>query len=246
MKTFVKNIFKTAGDIVADFFPFRCAGCGTDSPGPVCSACEKKIKRIGEPYCKVCGRALPPGVYDTVGCNDCGGSGTYYDLLRSALVYDAPVDGLVINFKFKKNFRCGQYLCETMDGHVRENRSFFDCCSGADYIVPVPLYPFRRISRGFNQADLISARFSRLVDVPVKPILQRVRNTKQQSMLPKDQRSKNVKNAFRVKKKVLAKGKKIILVDDVVTTGATIIECSRTLKESGAAEIIVFSLARRC
>lgn len=246
MKTIIRKIIETAGGIAADFFPYNCAGCGVECRDPVCEACAKKIRRVSEPFCKVCGRALPIGVFETNGCGECGGEGSNYDLCRSALIYDDPVNGLVKNFKFKRNIHCGKYLCGTMASHVTENRPFYECCYGADCIAPVPLYPARRILRGFNQADMIAERLSTITGVPVKNILQRVRNTKQQSLLPKDQRTKNVKNAFRVRNSALTAGKKIVLVDDVVTTGATIIECSKTLKEAGAKEVVVFSLARRC
>lgn len=245
VKTIFLKIIETAGGIAADFFPYKCAGCGVECRDPVCAACQKRIRRISEPFCKVCGRALPVGVFETEGCSDCGGEGSHYDLCRSALAYDEPVNGLVKNFKFKRNIHCGKYLCGIMTSHINENQAFYECCYGADCIAPVPLYPVRRITRGFNQSDMIAVNLSRITGAPVKNILQRVRNTKQQSLLPKDQRTKNVKNAFRVRGGG-AEGKKIVLVDDVVTTGATIIECSKTLKEAGAKEVVVFSLARRC
>ncbi len=117
--------------------------------------------------------------------------------------------------------------------------------SSMDFIVPVPLHKNRHQERGFNQSDLLSHEISHHFGIPtVSGLLHRVRETKPQFDLPRKERFQNVKGAFEVKSKNIVKDKKILLFDDIYTTGSTIYECTRALRDGGASQVYVLTLSR--
>jgi ComF family protein len=107
----------------------------------------------------------------------------------------------------------------------------------ADYLAPVPLFWWKKLRRTYNQAELLSKIINKESGIPVLNCLVRVKNTRTQTRLDHKKRQENVKNAFRLKKGISIRNKKIIIIDDVMTTGATIKECARVLKENGAEEV---------
>ncbi len=241
----LQNTFSLSARIATLFIPYRCPGCGTVGERLVCPECEKKIKRIAEPYCKTCGRPLPPGVRETTDCRECRGAKLKFDVCRSVFHYQPPVDELVKKFKFRRNFAAGRRLMDGVCEIARSDPEYFAGFDASAGIVPVPLHLFRYIRRGFNQSEYFSESLSRMWSVKVMPCLIRRRHTRPQSLLPLKERAKNVRGAFAVKKNTVLSGKRIVLVDDVLTTGATIKECSRVLKEAGAGEVYVLTIARR-
>lgn len=122
-----------------------------------------------------------------------------------------------------------------------ENKKYFE---GVDYIVPVPLHKRRFAERGFNQAEEIARMLSRELNIEMKNVLLREKATKQQAKLHKQERIENIKDAFVLKSEVDVKNKNIIVVDDVFTTGSTLGECARVLKDAGAGSAKAFTLAR--
>jgi ComF family protein len=124
------------------------------------------------------------------------------------------------------------------DKKIKEN------IADVDIVVPVPLHWIKKLHRGFNQSELLSLGIQRYFSKPIiRNNLCRIKNTKAQTLLSKNQRKLNIHNAFFVRQPELFKGKKILLVDDVLTTGATASECSRKLKESGAESVHLLVLA---
>ena len=114
-----------------------------------------------------------------------------------------------------------------------------------DMVVPVPLYWLRRWQRGFNQSLLLAEAYVGERGWPIEPnILRRTRNTRPQVMLPAELRAANVRNAFAVTDPDRVRGRRVLIVDDVLTTMHTVIECSRVLKQAGAAEVYVVAAAR--
>ena len=113
-----------------------------------------------------------------------------------------------------------------------------------DVIVPVPLHPTRQRERGFNQASLLAELLSPEISVPSKPLLERIRHTTTQTALDRAERMKNLHNAFRLRKRVNVRDLRVLLVDDVLTTGSTLSECARVLKRAGAISVHAVTAAR--
>ena len=114
---------------------------------------------------------------------------------------------------------------------------------GFDYIIPVPLYPSRKRERGYNQSRILAEEVSKTISVPLaEKVLIRKKKTKDQTHLSPEERERNVKGAFVVRANLTLQGKKVILVDDVITTGSTLKECARVLKEAGAREVVGVTL----
>jgi ComF family protein len=113
-----------------------------------------------------------------------------------------------------------------------------------DLIVPVPLHPARQRERGFNQASLLAELLARQSSIPLKPLLERIRYTNTQTALDRSERMENLHNAFRLRKNVDVRGLRVLLVDDVLTTGSTMNECARVLKRAGALSVYGATAAR--
>lgn len=150
------------------------------------------------------------------------------------------IQNIVHQFKYKNKFRVAQAM-GTLTGNlfISEAVSF-----KADNIIPVPLFRTKRVQRGYNQSEYIAKGLRETLGIPVlNSALKRIRNTRTQTGLDIDERKQNMDGAFRIKNIEAISGKNIILVDDVVTTGATINECAKMLKESGAGDVFVISFA---
>jgi ComF family protein len=146
----------------------------------------------------------------------------------------------VHQFKYGRKVSLGKTLGRLM---ARGCRDFLEDCE-ADIIMPVPLHPKRLRWRGFNQAALLARQVSRAYAVPLDPFtLKRTRATQPQTQLTEPERRRNVRGAFAVRTASTLEGKKVLLVDDIYTSGATVNECSRTLKKAGAATVYVLTLA---
>jgi len=245
LNTVFNSMLDFSRSVLSGIIPYTCPGCGRPGKELVCPDCERKIKYIGEPWCRVCGRQLPPGVSFTDGCRECEGGGFHFDRCRSAMAYEGAVDGAVKKFKFHRNVHMGYYLCRKMSDFISEQGEMFEPLRKADALVPVPLHPFRFLRRGFNQSEMIAREASGALGVPVLPCLARTRHTRPQSLLKAEERIENVQGAFAVKKKYDLPGMRLVVVDDVMTTGATVNECSRVLGEAGAEEVHVLTAARR-
>jgi ComF family protein len=147
----------------------------------------------------------------------------------------------VQKFKYGRKVSLGKPLGRLMAQGCQE---FLEECR-VDLMVPVPLHPKRLRWRGFNQSLLLARQVSRKYEVPIDPfILYRSRETPPQTQLTEDERRKNVRGAFATHPEKSVKGKSVLLVDDVYTSGATVNECSRVLRRGGAREVYVVTLAR--
>ncbi len=162
--------------------------------------------------------------------------------IHSAALYDGALRTAIHRFKFDKRKKLAeplgillvQYLGQAPTLKMKE----------LDSIVPVPLHRRRQRSRGFNQIDLLARIISRYYELPVIGSLERVRDTKPHFELPREERFTNIKGAFKVARPQEVKDKRILLLDDIYTTGATITECAKALTKAGARRIEVLTLAR--
>jgi ComF family protein len=222
--------------------PSACLCCGRerDFPDPLlCPECIDKltIKNIGGgPICPFCGR--PVGSNSS--CELCRGPRPL-DLFFWG-VYDEELKDCLLQFKFHGAIELGKRLSLMAVGAMDERLSQ----KKYDYIIPIPLHKDRHRERRYNQSEIIAAELSRLLDIELFPdVLQRNRATHQQAKLAEKDRWNNVRDAFVILSsfKELLTGKNVLLVDDIVTTGATVFEASRPLLDAGIKRLDIFSLA---
>jgi len=173
-------------------------------------------------------------------CAKCRPKTICYDEGYSAHQYTGVVKELIHLFKYRKRQYLGHFLGGSLLDCVRERGDL----SGYDAIVPVPLHWRRQWSRGFNQATDLGKALSNGFGIPImKRNLRRVLNTRPQVRIEPKEREDNIKNAFRVRRPGKVAGKKLVLLDDVITTGATLNECARVLKMAGALKVTIVTLA---
>jgi ComF family protein len=224
-------------------FPEKCPFCQkitlrsqTDSP-LLCSECLEEIHWIRPPFCPQCGRPYPHDGPSHL-CSDCIQNKNAFDTARAVVYYQNGIAGALRRFKYHGETNLIRVLTELWQRLEADH-------TPGEVIVPVPLHPRRLRERGFNQAVLLAKPLGRMLRIKVYPrVLKRVRNTLPQVDLKPEERRKNVRGAFAVREKSLVYGRKIILIDDVYTTGATVQECTKILKRSGAKEVHVLTLAR--
>ncbi len=222
--------------------PPRCIGCETlvELPGDLCAGCWKNIHFIAPPVCAVCSAPLPYEAGESALCGACIVKSPYYDRAVAVFVYDDASRRLITRFKYHDQTHATATYAHWMLRIAGELAAKSDC------IAPVPMHPWRLFTRRYNQSALLARVMSKQSGAPYVPeLLKRVRRTPPQAGLARKERIKNVKRAFAVSPRHDVKGKTVLLVDDVLTTGATIQECSRMLKRAGAKQVFVATLARR-
>jgi ComF family protein len=223
------------------FLPRLCLFCGAavgeEAEVAVCPECKGQIEWVESPMCTCCGAvfASRDGV-DRV-CGECQKDPPPFTRARAAAIYDGPAAQAVKRFKFGGKMA---YL-PVMQAWLQRPLCL-ELVADADLIAPVPLHPRRIRQRGFNQALLLAHAFP---EVPLgREVVVRVRHTVPQVELKPKERRDNVKGAFVVPNPALVKGKNVLLLDDVFTTGATVRECAKVLLKSGARRVDVLTVAR--
>lgn len=227
-------------------YPPSCLHCGdrlTDAD--LCAACIKMVPIIREPLCIVCGIPFHSGAGSNHRCGNCLRRPPRFRCARACTTYattqheTGPIAVLVQRFKYNRDVSLAASLGRFLSDHSPFNSYEYDA------IVPVPLHDDRLRWRGFNQALLLARRVAGATQVSVAPfLLERTRPTQPQVELDETQRRNNVKNAFRAARPELIRNRQFLLVDDVMTTGATADECARTLRTAGARCVDVLALAR--
>lgn len=215
-------------------FPQKCLGCGIEGE-LICKVCRQSLPRIAHPVCPQCGRPQPSGII----CPVCVSGGHAINGLRSPLKFEGVVREAIHQFKYK-NLRT---LARPLAGMMAEYLSLYPL--PADLLIPVPLHPRRLKERGYNQSALLAQELSKLAYLTLADDL--LIRTKYHLPQAKTQnvgeRLQNVKQAFACSTSKL-KGKKILLIDDVSTSGATMEACALALKSAGAESVWGLVLAR--
>jgi ComF family protein len=232
-------------------YPPRCRACGGRIHGRdaeyFCSSCWKQIRLVSHPLCDLCGRPFPDASGEDHTCGVCLSRAPEFVSARAWACYpreeseEHPLRQVVQKFKYGRKVSLGKPLGRLM---ARGCQEFLGECS-VDLILAVPLHPKRLRWRGFNQSVLLARQLSRTYNIPFDPFaLRRVRETPPQTQLSEEERRKNMRGAFSLSAGRSVAEKDILLVDDVYTSGATVNECSRTLKKHGAKAVHVLTLAR--
>jgi ComF family protein len=225
-------------------FPPLCVSCHArvSEPHALCSQCWSAISFIEGALCARCGLPfeVDPGA-DSV-CGACHAHPHAFDRARALFRYDDASKRLILSFKHGDRLDHAPAFARWLE---RTGRPLF---AEADLILPVPLHRFRLWRRRYNQAAVLAAKLSALTGCPADPLaLERKRPTRSQGEMPSAKaRRRNVLGAFRVPPEKLAaiRGRNVLLVDDVFTTGATLDACARALKRAGAREVNALTLAR--
>ena len=226
--------------------PVDCEGCGialADDPIPFfCRACWSSIKPLSGPACPRCGRpfASPISLEHSPGhlCGACRLRRPSYTRAWSLYPYVPPLQDAIRLFKYHGKIALVTALGDLMCAAVRLPMD-------VDLLMPVPLHPSRLREREFNQSFLLADRLNRVLRLPLSyDNLIRVRRTEPQTQLSRSARLKNLRRAFAVVRPDEVREKRILLVDDVLTTGTTVNECAKTLRKAGAADVFVGTLAR--
>ncbi|MBI5235442.1 MAG: ComF family protein [Deltaproteobacteria bacterium] len=232
-------VIKTIVDVI---LPPVCALCGNDvRRDRLCRGCEALLESmaIQPPFCRVCGIPFVSGSSTPHTCALCCIGTPPFIAARSAFVYDACALDAIHAFKYNGRVALARAL-----GAFAAQASPCLCDGRPNVVMPVPLHKARLKERGFNQSLLIAREISRLQKTPLDYAnLRRIRPTDQQVRLSAKERPKNVKGAFALERPDMVRGKAVLLVDDVYTTGATIRECAAALNRAGA-KVFAVTLAR--
>jgi ComF family protein len=226
-------------------YPKICLACkhklAINAQNPVCAQCWRKIRKNLPPFCHRCGRQLKAPYITKNICVCCLKKKLHFDRAFSPCVYEGPLKELIHDFKYKNKQHLGAALSTLMIDFINEYHVPMDVI---DLIVPVPLHKTKLREREFNQAQVLSAHIAEAFNKDIlTDTLLRHRHTRTQAELVADERSINVKDSFSIKEKNSLKGKHILLVDDVLTTGSTASEAALALKDAGAHIVFVLTLA---
>ena len=227
--------------LVDGVLPPRCLACGetVDEPDSLCGRCWSGITFFAPPWCAACGLPFPHPMGEDALCAACARERHSWDRARAVLRYDKNSRRLVLGLKHGDRTHQARAFGTWM------HRAGSEVLSGADLLIPVPLHWTRLFHRRYNQAVLLAQAIRSAGGPPVAvDWLVRRRRTPVQGHLGPAARERNVRGAFLMRAGRSVAGKKVVIIDDVITTGATIEECARVLKRAGAASIGVLTLAR--
>lgn len=205
-------------------FPKRCIGCEIwldGEPIEICPNCRSQLNFLKTP-------ATTPSLKKV-----------YFDSAHSVLAYEGKVHDWIGSFKFFRQFHVGR----TLAGMMSQSRLNW---ASIDAVTPVPMHFWRHLRRGFNPSAVLAYALAGRVGKPFWTVLKKQRHTKPQTKLSREARLENIKGTFLVSKRARKKivGKNLLLIDDVLTTGATTNECAKALKKAGAQKVVVLTLAR--
>ncbi|MEN9932128.1 MAG: hypothetical protein RIS17_701 [Pseudomonadota bacterium] len=220
--------------------PPRCPGCGeiVDGDDRFCAACFTQLQALGPPQCACCGDPLPHEGDPAALCGACLADPPPFTRARAPLAYGGPARQLVLALKHGRRLHLARMMARAMLRVAGE-------IPADAVIVPVPSHRIRLWQRGFNQAAAIARQLARQSGRPlVVDALARVKPTPSTKGLTRAARQRNVIGAFRVARPEAIKGKVVILIDDVMTTGATVSACAAQLRRAGARQVEVLTYAR--
>lgn len=229
-------------------YPPVCELCksGLSRGSSLCTPCQESLPRIREPFCQNCGEIFDGNLPEFFTCPNCQGIPLDFEFARASLQGGEKAFELVHQLKYHRRFYLARNLAECMEETRQEDNRFREFDENT-FVVPVPLHWRRQQWRQGNQAHELARHFCKLNKITLCTGLKRIRPTGTQTKLNRRQRLTNLQGAFAIKKSWLSRlqGARVILIDDVFTTGATSHACSRILKrEAGVSKVAILSLVR--
>lgn len=237
---------KVVSELALGFvYPNVCQICAneraTPAEGYVCARCWQQVRFIRPPFCRRCGLPFEGELTAAFECSNCRDMELHFCSARSAVSATGAVLEVIHRYKYRRALWFEPFLADLLVREavpeLREQRW--------DYVVPVPLHPAKKRQREFNQAERLAKHLSAATAIPLEAgLLKRVVPTRTQTKLTRQERAENMRNAFAICNGLKLTGKRILLFDDVFTTGATTSACAKTLRAAGAEEVAVWTLAR--
>ncbi len=225
-------------------WPRACGVCGrpADRPGRhVCSDCVNRLPFIAtEGCCRVCGRAVE-GLDAEYLCEDCRRRPPAFDRAGCALRFEAEARRLILDYKFRRRLWLRDDLADWLDAAARARFA----AAAIDLVLPMPATRRHRLDRGYNQCDYLARELAKRLDRRTSgSVLSRTGSPRRQSGLAEEERRANAAGTFAVRRPEFVRGRTVLVVDDIMTTGATLSECARALKAAGAWRVWCLALAR--
>ncbi|GJQ60500.1 MAG: amidophosphoribosyltransferase [Candidatus Scalindua sp.] len=242
----MKVFYQTLIGILDLLYPRICFGCNIgiseEESVHICNTCRESIRKNEAKRCYKCGLILGLGAYSSdKGCSECKKINLRFERGFFVSDYTGPLREVIIHYKYHKQEMLAKPLAELMIKKLLNEGVITEI----DVLVPVPLHWKKKLSRGFNQSELFAKRISKELQIPISVNnLSNCKHTLSQTRLSRSERNKNVSGAFAVRKPELFLKKRILLIDDVLTTGITASECARILKKAGAKKVFLLALAR--
>jgi len=226
-------------------YPETCQLCreqpATAREGFVCQRCRTQVRFIRPPFCERCGLPYPGDLTTPFECANCREMELHFNSARSAAIARGIVREAIHRYKYQRALWFEPFLAGLL---IREATPVLSE-QHWDFIVPVPLHSVKQREREFNQAERLADHLSAATRIPLnKKLLRRVIPTATQTLLTREQRATNMRGAFEVSAQSGLDGGRIILVDDVFTTGATTSACAKALRAAGADDVCVWTVAR--
>jgi len=243
----IDRIAYLSNTLLSLVFPLRCVICKETVPplatDPICGECKKGLPLNFGENCRSCGRPIAGDTSDGIEmlCGDCRADPPPFDRTVYPLHYEEKTKDLIYHFKFLGKQGLASTLANIMSAKLHREMEM----NRFDMIIPVPLHPARLYTRGYNQSYLLARDIGNTFSIPVEhDIVIRIKDTPPQSTLTRKERIKNLKKAFIVEDVARIQGKEALLVDDVMTTGSTLREVSKTMKNAGAKSVACAVAAR--
>lgn len=226
------------------FYPNVCQICrsqqATAGDGYVCAGCRQGVRPIQAPFCERCGLPFEGEITTRFECGNCREMELHFSSARAAVSANGVALDIVHRYKYHRALWFEPFLADLLVTQAVPRLPRADW----DLIVPVPLHPLKQREREFNQAERLARRLSAATRIPVQSLLRRVQPTRTQTLLTRTERAANVRRAFAPARRCRLHGERVVLVDDVLTTGATTSACAEILRKHGAGEVCVWTVAR--
>ena len=237
-----------AGDLTSVVFPAGCLLCDALLTHahriPLCETCLASFQRIAPPICRICGQPLPVPAKPVEGeavCRECVEGKFGFQLARSFGVYEGALARAIVLLKHERIEPLASFFSLRLLDLVRSDPRLLP----ADVVIPVPLHRQTRKDRGYNQVDLFARSLARRLHLPYYPILlMRSRPRPEKHLLSQEERWEAVRGAFVMRRGGRVDNLRVLLLDDVMTTGATLDACARALREAGARSVLGLTIAR--